>query len=239
MDQKRIGILGGMGPEATIHFYHLIVKKTPSSVDQDHIQTLIYSNPKIPDRTHAILTGETQEIIEALQKSAQILEKGGSDFIVIPCNTAHFFIEEIRQGVSISVFDMIETAGEFISTDIVHESAHMQIGIMGTRGTISSGLYQRKFARYHLEVISPDEHLQELTMQIIYQIKNTGASEKLREQMIQYIEMFRHTHNFSWIVLGCTELPLLFHDQEDLTHFHLVDPMQILAEKVVKEVKKK
>ena len=92
---KTIGILGGMGPEATAYFYQKIIKFTNASKDQGHIPTLIYSNPQIPDRTEAILKNKHGKIVYQLQCAAKTLEKAGADFIVIPCNTAHFYIKEI------------------------------------------------------------------------------------------------------------------------------------------------
>ena len=104
-----IGILGGMGPEATLDLYRDIIRLTPAKRDQDHIRVLIYSNPKIPDRTMGIeQTGESP--VPSLIESARILEKGGAGIIAMPCNAAHHFLPEIQRQITIPVLDMIEEA---------------------------------------------------------------------------------------------------------------------------------
>ena len=111
---KTIGILGGMGPQATLFFYQKILNLTPAEKDQDHIPTLIYSNSQIPNRTEAILNDQLEMTRKSLVDSARVLEDGGASFIVIPCNTAHHWIEDIKQAVSISVVDMIEETVSFL-----------------------------------------------------------------------------------------------------------------------------
>ena len=96
MSEKTIGILGGMGPEATIDLYYRIIKATPACKDQDHIKTIIYSNPKIPDRTKAILS-EGRSPLPELLSTASAIKRAGADFIIIPCNTAHYFINALRK----------------------------------------------------------------------------------------------------------------------------------------------
>ena len=91
MSEKTIGILGGMGPEATADLFYRIVKATPVERDQDHPRTIIYSNSKVPDRTPAI-AGEGESPLPEMLMAARSLEGEGADFLIIPCNTAHYFI---------------------------------------------------------------------------------------------------------------------------------------------------
>jgi len=102
-----IGILGGMGPEATLDLYRHIISLTPASRDQDHIQVLIYSNPKIPDRTKAITAGG-ENPLPYLREAAKLLEKGGAGIIAMPCNAAHHYLSEVRQTIHVPFLDMIE-----------------------------------------------------------------------------------------------------------------------------------
>jgi len=105
MNQKIIGILGGMGPEATLDLFHKIIKLTYAEKDQDHLRIIIDNNPKIPDRTDAI-SGTGKDPLPKLIVTAQILEKAGADFIIIPCNTAHYFISEIQQSIKIPILTL-------------------------------------------------------------------------------------------------------------------------------------
>src|SRR3989344_7801451 len=95
---KTIGIIGGVGPEATLDLYRWIIKLTPAKKDQDHIPTLIYSLPQIPDRTQALLYGG-EDPLPYLVKAAKVLKRGGADFLIIPCNTAHAFIDQLQKQV--------------------------------------------------------------------------------------------------------------------------------------------
>jgi len=148
---KTIGILGGMGPEATVFFYQKIIDLTPALKDQDHIPTLIYSNPQIPNRTDAILNNQLEETARALGRSGKILEEGGASFIVIPCNTAHFWIEDIRQAVTIPVIDMIEETVRFLV-----EKLHLkQVGLLSSIGTKKTEVYQKKGQELALQILPP------------------------------------------------------------------------------------
>jgi len=113
--EKIIGILGGMGPEATIDLYNKIIKLTAANKDQEHLRIIIDNNPKIPDRSMAILKGQTSPL-NALQKTALTLEKAGADFIIMLCNTAHYYISSLKSIVNIPVLNMIEETAKEINS---------------------------------------------------------------------------------------------------------------------------
>ena len=131
---KTIGIIGGMGPLATVHLFERIVLRTKAEKDQEHIRVLIDSNTNIPDRTKAIL-GNGKSPVKELVNSAKILENGGADFLIMPCNTAHYFIEEIKKNISIPFINMIEESVKFTYDKYGKEAV---VGIMATDGTIKT-----------------------------------------------------------------------------------------------------
>ena len=148
-----IGILGGMGPEATLDLYRHIIDLTPADKDQDHIRVLIYSNPKIPDRTEAICYGGENPLPDLIE-SAEVLQKAGAGIIAIPCNTAHYFLAQIRKEVSIPVLDII---GE---TRLELQRAYpdiRKVGLIAALGTVVSGVYHRALAPEGIEVLVPGE----------------------------------------------------------------------------------
>lgn len=223
---KTIGILGGMGPEATIAFYEKIIHLTPAKKDQDHIPAVIYSNTQIPDRTESILKNEHDAIIRELQNSANVLENASADFIAIPCNTSHFYIDKIRESVSIPVIDMIEETAKCARTMNVDKMA-----LLATTGTVKTGIYQKHLEKLGIDVMIPNERVQQEVMRIIYDgIKAGKAGKAEYEKIISIIGDLRGM-GAQVIILGCTELPLLFIGKKEEG---TIDPMDILAEVSVK-----
>ena len=229
---KIIGILGGMGPEATLFFYEKIIKFTKANKDQEHIPTLIFSNTKIPDRTNAILKKDHKRIIKELTNTAKILEKSGAKFIVIPCNTAHYYINEIRRSVKIPVLDMIEETAKYISKK--NKKIGKNIGLLATKGTLSTEIYQNKFKDFGINILIPKKETQEKVMKAIYDIKANGPSKESRKLIDEAIKELREENKVKLIILGCTELPLLFKKSitENIKR-GIIDPMDILAKKAI------
>ena len=235
-----LGILGGMGPEATAHLYELIIKHTPASKDQDHIPTVIYSNTLIPDRTTCILRGEHEKIIEILSKSAQLLENTNVDVIIIPCNTAHYYLEDIRKNIKIPILDMIKITAEYLYDKLTKQeniNIKLKIGLLATTGTIRTEIYQKRFEQFKVNIITPNDTQQEEVMSIINEIKKNGPSEMLKSKLNKIISNLREKKEIKWIILGCTELPLLYKNEDDLEQFFLVDPMVILSKYVIRKMK--
>ena len=223
---KTIGILGGMGPEATLSLYGKIVNLTPAKKDQEHIPTVIYSNTRIPDRTESILNGEDDFVINELQRSAKVLENAGADFIIIPCNTAHHYIEHIRRSVGIPVLDMIDETARCLRGEGVKKTA-----LLATDGTVKTGIYQQRFSAHGIKVLLPGKTEQKAVMNVIYShVKAGNFGESERKKITQIADKFR-TRGVSSI-LGCTELSVLFdNDRKD----GMTDPLDVLARAAVKQ----
>jgi len=206
MKEKAIGILGGMGPEATLDCYSKIIGNTPAKKDQDHLRVIIDSNPKVPDRTAAII-GEGESPVPALLAGCRYLQKAGADFIIIPCVSAHFFIEELRRQTKLPILSIFDVVAETIVRD------HPQIktvGLMGTTGTISGGLFQKRLAAEGIETIIPDDIRQSKVMEAIYDIKKsqpTRSRAQITADLIATAEGLV-SRGARGIVAGCTEIPL-------------------------------
>ena len=138
-DDKVIGIIGGMGPEATASLFTRIIKCTKVEKDQDHYRVVIDSNPKIPDRTAAIL-GRGQSPVPAIVATGKNLEKIGADLLLLPCITSHYFIQEIQNHLSVPVINAIEELYKYIVNKDPNAS---KIGVLATSGTIKSGLFNK------------------------------------------------------------------------------------------------
>jgi aspartate racemase len=222
-DRKIIGILGGMGAEATVELFKRIVEKTQAKSDQDHLRIIIDNNPQIPDRTQAILHNG-KDPLPLLRKSASILEAAGADFIIIPCNSAHYFLENIREAVTIPILNMI---GE--TTNAITEK---RVGLLATDGTAQIGLYHKACSERGIEIISPKACDQQRVMGVIYGVKAGKRKQPFKETVIDVIHGLKES-GIEALILGCTELSVLF--TEEAADLPMYDALDILAKSAVRE----
>ena len=226
MAEKIIGILGGMGPEATADLYYRIIRATPAKKDHDHPRTIIYSNTKVPDRTAAII-GEGPSPLGEMVKAGVALEQAGADFLIMPCNTAHYFIDDLRAKLGIPVLDMIElTTKAFV--DRLPEAG--SAGLIATDGTVKSGIYERRFSDKGVDIVVPSREMQSETMTAIYDHIKAGDLQEGREIILRVADELL-TKDVQAILCGCTEVSLVLKDG-DLT-IPVIDPLQVLAEHAV------
>jgi len=220
---KIIGILGGMGPLATVKFFEKIVLNTKASKDQDHPKIIVVNNTKIPDRTDGILLKGSSPLDELI-KSAQLLEKSGADFIVMPCNTAHYYYKEITNNINIPFYNMLSETLKYIKDKYGNE----KIGLLATTGTVKSKVYETEAEKLRIDLELPNEHQQQKIMDYIYDIKKNDFSSKLGE-FLSVIEDMKKS-GIKAFIFGCTELSVVI-GIHDLNKFApCIDPMDILAD---------
>jgi aspartate racemase len=223
---RMIGILGGMGPEATLDLYRHIISRTPASMDQDHIRVLIYSNPKIPDRTKAIeAMGDSP--LPSLIESAKLLERGGAGIIAMPCNTAHYFLPRIQLEVSIPILDMVEETFLYIRENLPEAKT---IGLIAAYGTVHCGVYSKALAHAGIELLIPDDVDQTRIRAAIAQVK-AGRQNRSTRETFHSIGSRLVAAGAQAVILGCTEVPLAFEPEE--VNYPTVNPTRILAEAAV------
>ena len=225
--RRLLGIFGGMGPEATANLYYEIVRRTPAQKDQDHIPTLIYSFPQVPDRTAAIQSGD-RSIIPYLVEGVTRLEKSGASLIVIPCNTAHYFYDDMQGAVKVPILHMIrETAGAVVA----RHPRCKTVGLLATDGTLQSGLYEKELRARGLAVVHPDASIQrDCVMKAVYGIK-AGRPKKECEDLLFTAGKQLEEQGAEVIVLGCTEIPLAFN--ADRSTLPVVNATEVLAERAI------
>ena len=149
---KVIGILGGMGPEATLDCFGKIIKNTPAQTDQEHLRVVMDSNPGVPDRIAAV-RGDGESPVPALIAGCRVLEKAGADFIIIPCVTVHFFLSEIQAQSHLPILSIIDAVADTIRREIPETKT---VGLLGTVATIKSGLFQKRLAEEKINTLLPD-----------------------------------------------------------------------------------
>ena len=230
MPEKIIGILGGMGPEATIDLFYKIIKSTPAEKDQDHLRIIIDNNPKIPDRTAAIL-GKGKDPLPALQETARNLEKAGADLIIIPCNTAHYFLSSIQKSVRIPVLNMIEEAAKETQQRIF---PIQKVGLLASIGIYKTKIYHQQFEKFNIEVIYPEEKDKGEVMKAIYAVKAGNLSEGIKKSILKIAQKLIDK-GAEVIITGCTEIPLIL--KEGDVAVTLIDPTQVLAKAAVQKAR--
>ncbi len=229
---KTIGILGGMGPEATLLLYQLIIGHTEAKTDQEHIPTLIYSNTRIPDRTQAILH-QGEDPLPYLIRSARVLREGGADIIGIPCNTAHYYFEHIIKEVEGDFVNMVELTYQRILSNYRGK----KIMIFATAGTIKTGIYDFSLRNKDIQIDSPKPKDQELIMKMIYgQVKAGKRPIDLEEyqELLYRLE----EEDYTGLVLGCTELSYLHSMFKFPVNMEFINTLDLLAAELVNRAKK-
>ncbi len=210
---KIIGVIGGLGPAATMDFCHRIIQLTPITCEQDHLQILIDNNPKAPNRNHAIAgTGESPA--GCFLRSARWLESAGADFLAMPCNTAHAFVDGVVAEVSIPFVSVIdETVAvvvrqvESVENSDLEPAKPPQVGLLAVDGAIATALYQNRLGAMGIETICLEPAAQKQFMQVIYTIKQSGVTDKIKKQMRTMAEMLV-AQGAGSVIAGCTEVPL-------------------------------
>ena len=203
--QKTVGVMGGMGPDATVDFMARVIALTDSDGDQDHVHMIVDQNPTIPDRQTAIRNG-TADVSDALGVMAKRLEDAGADFLVMVCNTAHAFIDGVHASTNIPFIHLIEESVKEI--DVVSPDAK-KVGVMATTGCLSTGIYQDAVLASGREVLTPEgSEMQEL-MDLIKAVKAGDKSQEIQKGMQASANRLVE-RGADVIIAGCTEIPIVF-----------------------------
>ena len=222
---KTVGIIGGMGPEATLDLFYKIIKATPAKKDQDHIHIIIDNFPQIPDR-NAFFLGRGESPLPYILKSVKILEKANVDVLCMSCNTAHYFVEDIRKATQLPFISIVESTLNEVRRRFENSK---NIGLLATDSTIIGKVYHKVFEAEGYKIITPSKEKQKEVMKIIYSIKagKIEGNTQIFEEIIKHMKLLES----ELIILGCTELPIL------LKYFKpsvpVIDATSCLAKEVV------
>lgn len=222
---KTIGILGGMGPLATVDIFKKIVTMTEAHCDNEHIPIIIDNNTLIPDRTSHIM-GRGESPVGELVRSALRLQGMGADAIIIACNTAHYYYDEVVKHVKIPVINMIEeTAKEILK----NRPEVKRVGLIATEGTCKAGVYKNMFDRFGIDLIQPDPENEQHIMDVIYGIKK-GLKDIDPTDFKHALKELKH-QGAETLILGCTEIPIAF--QMFDIHEDYIDASEVLVKRAI------
>ncbi|MDK8502001.1 amino acid racemase [Aerococcus sp. UMB1112A] len=221
------GIIGGMGTVATTNFLEEMNKLYRPESDQAYLNYILFNHATVPDRTAYILDHNQASPVEPLIEDIKQIESLGPDFLAIPCNTAHYFFDDLQAATDLPIINMLTLVEEALAD---HQGE--KIGICATKGTSQSGLYHRTIERAGCQPLAPDEALQEKIMTLIYdQVKNQALADlSLYEEILSDFM----DQGASAVILGCTEVSYVnSHDPKKA--FPIIDAEKLLVAEVVRQ----
>ncbi|MBZ0262497.1 MAG: amino acid racemase [Hyphomicrobiales bacterium] len=217
-----LGIIGGMGPEATVELMARIVKATPAGDDADHLHMIVDNNPKIPSRIAALIDGTGESPAPELVRMARGLQAAGATFLAMPCNTAHSYAQDISAAVSIPLLNMVDRTADRIA----HRYRH--VGLLASTAVVRLRLYHRALGDRGMVVL--ESHVQDEVMEIIKAVKRGKLDEKVRHSFSGAAHALA-LRGADVLLVACTELSLLA-DAIDMP-VPTVDSLDILRDSVV------
>jgi len=199
---KRLGILGGMGPAASAEFVNRLVEQTPATCDQEHVPFVLWNEPRTPDRSTSMRNGDDRPLPYLLQ-GIQVLKAVGCNRIVIPCNSAHYWYDELVK-LNVPIIHIVDSvAAELKNLNVENQT----IGIMGTLGTIEFGIYQRRLEQQGWICIVPSQQEMDTYVQPAIDLIKSGKIQESQHLLMTVIYSLID-RGAKAVVLGCTELPL-------------------------------
>jgi aspartate racemase len=196
-----VGVIGGMGPEATLDLMRRVLAKTPAQVDQDHIHLIVESNPKIPSRVAHLIEGTGADPTPELIRIAGNLQRAGAEALAIPCNTAHAYAHSIRRAVSIPLLDMVQ-----LTVDQIASSRHVaRVGLLASSAVLATELYARSFSGHGIDVVHPAR--QDELMSLINAVKRGETGMEIRTALAGIARDLANEADV--LLVGCSELSVI------------------------------
>jgi aspartate racemase len=221
---KIVGILGGMGPMSTVDLMRLVTEKTPVQSEREHLRLLVDSRPEIPDRPAGIF-GTGPSPAPMMRESARLLEQWGAELLAIPCNTAHAFLEEVQEAVSIEVLDMLGLVGRELGARF---DPGMPVGLLATTAAAKARIFHDRIPEFTLVTPSDGVH-EELVAPAILQVKLEDSVTEPRRKLLDAVETLDPPPEA--VIAGCTEVELALAGAD--TRVPVFLPMDLLAQEIV------
>lgn len=223
-DTKTVGVIGGLGPLATLDFFERVLRRTRAVREQDHLRLIIDNNPHFPDR-NAYARGEGPSPGPALALCAKGLQAAGADVIVMACNTTHTWEGEIRAAISVPFLSIIRE-----TVDAVAELRPEAVGVLAVDACLSAGLYQNALKGAGLKTVLLNADSQKTFMELIYRIKSGDSGETVKRSMVTLARKLE-AQGAEVIIAGCTEIPIVL--TADDIEGELVSSTDILVERTI------
>ena len=203
-DRRTVGVLGGLGPAATVDFLDKVVRATPAARDQDHVRMLVDVNPAVPCRNAAV-AGRGPSPGPTLAEMARGLEAGGADFLVMVCNTAHAYADDIRTAAAVPFVSIVD---ETVDASLRLRPGLRAAGVLASSGCLEAGLYEAAFEGRGVRALSLDSAGRAAFMEVLGRIKGGSTDAAVRAEM-RRLALALTEQGAELIVAGCTEIPLV------------------------------
>lgn len=224
-----LGVLGGMGPLATVDFLGKLIAETPATRDAEHIPVVVYSVPQIPDRPGAIL-GNGESPLPAMLKGLRTLRQAGATCVAMPCNTAHYWYDELVRVGGLPILHIADAACAALPRRDQPDGA---VGLIATKGTLAAGIYQQRLeARGYRCIANSAADLDELVLPAIAHVK-ANALEKAHTLAVRAVRNLQAA-GAQTVILACTEMPLALEHRDTDIAATCVDPTRALAQACVR-----
>ncbi len=207
-ERLTVGVLGGLGPEATVDFFAKVLRSTPARTDQEHLHLLIDNDPSVPDRNDAV-AGRGPSPGPHLARMARGLEQAGADFLVMVCNAAHAFQDAIEDAVSVPFVSIVE---ETAAATVALRPQARRVGVLAAEGALDAGLYRHAFASLGVEAVEPTGADRERFMELMYAVKAGDKGAAVQRGMLGLAGALARS-GAGALVAGCTEVPLVLTQQ--------------------------
>ncbi|GMK47470.1 aspartate racemase [Paenibacillus glycanilyticus] len=227
MEKGSLGVIGGMGPKATSVFFDRVIEKTDAEIDQNHIDMVIVNHASLPDRTDVLQSNRIKErlFLDAVSKDLVLLQNAGVSNIAVPCNTAHYFYNEMQKITSVPIINMVNETIKVVANKYGPGS---RVGVLATNGTINNGIYRNECEALELEFYKPNENIQQRIMEMIYKIKKNQYVDTFElEDIIEELQK-KCCH---CVIIACTELSCIPLSSE--IRRYCVDAMDVLVEQSI------
>lgn len=232
--QNFFTVIGGMGTMATESYIRLLNQRTPAKKDQDYLNYIVVNHATVPDRTNYILDHSQPSFLPALLEDIQQQSTLNPKFMVIICNTAHYFYEDLQSATEIPLLNMPHIA---IQTLVEKFPKAKKVGLIATKGTLADGIYQHEIESAGLEVTTGTPHIQDEVMELIYDDIKEHEGEVDATLYHHILDEMQNEMDADVIVLGCTELSLAQEKAPD-HHYRVIDAQSIIVDKSIELAQK-
>ncbi len=226
--KKKIGLIGGMGPYASAFFYKLLLTKSRDiygALHNNEFPEIVIDSLPVPDFISD--TSHIDEAREMLLGSVRKLNAFGVDTIAMVCNTGHILYQDLSQASGVPVVSLIEEVGVAIQNQKLKK-----VGLLATATTVKTGLYKNHLKAFGITTIDPDKAMQKLHEEIIRELISGSINKEQESKLYRSVKSFVAANKLEGIILGCTELPLIFPKEK---FSHVIDCMDVLANALLKD----